>query len=276
MIFDLHNDLLTADITIHEKINYLNDAIIHKNANIILAAWTTRINCIETKLLISEFLDFITANEKQLVNKIYIALEDLHFIDYENLESIVNLPLKYCGLTWNYENVIAGGCLSDGSLTSLGKITIERLERKKIFIDVAHLNKKSFWQVQKTIKSQILCSHTCFESVNKHIRNLDNDQIKAIIDSNGLIGLTLVRDFLTDNDFATIDDVFKQIDFFTQKFGYENLAIGTDFNGTLNLPIGLNSYINFDQLKEKLIVNGYTNECIESIFHKNAINFFNI
>ena len=47
-------------------------------------------------------------------------------------------------LTWNYNNRLAGGCLDDGVLTSLGKMVIRRMNDYGIMLDLSHINEKSF------------------------------------------------------------------------------------------------------------------------------------
>ena len=67
-----------------------------------------------------------------------------------------------------------------------------------------------------------------------------------------IIGITFVGYFLGDNP-ATIKGVVKHIDYFLQKFGDDNISIGSDFNGTDYLPSNLKRYSHFKNLKNLLL-----------------------
>ncbi|MBO5926180.1 MAG: membrane dipeptidase, partial [Clostridia bacterium] len=120
---------------------------------------------------------------------------------------------------------------------------------------------------------KVMISHTAFNGVFKHKRNVSDGLIIDVISKGGIIGLTLVGYFLTLKS-ATIYDVIKHIDYFTSKFGEDNLCIGTDYNGTNYLPKGLTKYTHFITLKEELLKLGYKEETVNKIFYYNAYNYF--
>ena len=66
-------------------------------------------------------------------------------------------------------------------------------------------------------------------------------QLKMIVESGGIVGLCLVSEFLNGTKRSSVKDVVSHIDYFACKFGIDNLAIGTDFYGTKQLPINMNS-----------------------------------
>ena len=66
-----------------------------------------------------------------------------------------------------------------------------------------------------------------------------------------------------------------KIPYFVQNFGLENLAIGTDFFGTSDLPCDVQSYYDFSKIKQKLHQIGYKNAQIDAIFYKNYEIFVN-
>ena len=134
--------------------------------------------------------------------------------------------------------------------------------KEGIIIDLAHLNKKSFYQVAGC-GQKLFCSHTCFDEVCSHKRNLDKKQIQTIVDSGGLVGLTLVGDFLGGRE---LENVYNHIDYFIKNFGADNLAIGTDFYGTEQLPYELEQYKDFAKLE-------LPQTTLNKIFHKNYYDF---
>ncbi len=267
-IFDLHNDYF-----LKLKSETKKNAYISKKAKaaggIVSAVWSSELSPDESIYEIEQALKFVCKNEK-----LFLGVEDLHFLNKNNLEKFLSLRPLYAGLTWNTANCIAGGAFESGTLTGFGKEVLKRLERQHIKIDTAHLNEESFLAVCKNTSQPIFCSHTAFFGANAHTRNLKDYQLRMIVDSGGLVGLCFVSDFLCGNKKSSIEDIVAQIDYFACKFGTKNLALGTDFYGTKHLPKQLKTYddvsVKLSKALEKL---GYTEKAIQNIFYENAYKF---
>lgn len=266
-IFDIHNDYLTKYKTNKQKLNYLHRAN-NDNNTIISAIWTSNIkseNC----------LPFIDNCKALLTSKNnYIAIEDLHFVSYDNIDEIAQMKPKYAGLTWNYENKLCGGADTNIGFSTFGKLAAHKLEAEGIQIDTAHLSEKGFLDFAGLTERPILCSHTAFDSLCSHNRNLKDYQIKIIEASKGLIGVAFVSEFLTNNGKASIKDVIKHIDYYCQNYNYTCLALGTDFCGTSNYPKGIKDYCSITKIGVELTKMGYSQSIIEDIFYNNANRFF--
>ena len=118
-----------------------------------------------------------------------------------------------------------------------------------------------------------MVSHACCDTLRPHFRNFTDEQIRLLIEKNGIMGICLVSDFLCQNKKAEVLDVVKHIDYFCNKFSHENLAIGTDFYGTKNGVKGIDKYSDFYKVYEELIRLGYTHNSIQDIFFNNAKEF---
>lgn len=263
MIYDLHNDLLTSKFSAME---IKEEIIKNKTENIfpIYAVFTTELK---------EPLTYCET-AKRLISDGRFAIEDMHFADEENIERIINFRPAYCGLTWNYDNALAGGAHGDGNLTDLGKKIINRLNENDICIDVAHLNRKSFWKVMENDPKKVICSHTCFDFINSHLRNLTKEQIYAILLCKGIIGICFVPEFIVGKEYAPIDNLCDHIIAFLNNFGDDGLALGTDFYGTSHRVEGLNNYSDLSFLRNALLRRGINNETIDKIFYLNAKRFW--
>lgn len=263
MIADLHNDMLTA-LSPREYAGYLDG--IREYASPVLAIWSTRLDVAPGFLK-----DLVSAVPKEFAR---FALEDAHFLGKQSLGLLSEIPLLYAGLTWNDDNALAGGAKAGTSkgLTERGKAVIREAERLGIAVDTAHLNRKSFFDVLDYAQGKLLCSHCCFDAVYSHPRNLTDEQIKLIVSRGGIVGVTSESSFLTKGN-AAYTDVVRHIDYFVQKFGCDNLAVGSDFNGCTP-PDGLNDYPSFSVLTDALEKIGYTQSDIRKIFSLNAKKFF--
>ena len=267
-IFDLHNDYFLKIQKDSKKDSYLSK---YETAeNIISAIWTSRLNEKESFEMIERASLFVNSREK-----LFLGVEDLHFLSKENIDRFVSLKPVYAGLTWTNCNALAGGSYETGRLTSFGKFAVKKLEDNHIMIDSAHLNENSFLDLAKHSSKPLLCSHTACFSLCNNQRNLKDYQLKMIVESGGLVGLCLVSDFLNGTKKCLVDDIICHIDYFACRFGIDNLAIGTDFFGTDHLPKGIKTYDKLiKRISNALIKMGYTEKSINKILYENANIFF--
>ena len=270
-IFDLHNDFYLKMYSDKKRDKYLSKSKTYAE-NIISAIWTSEMNEKESFSAIERARDYISQKQNT-----FLAVEDLHFLSKETLEKFIAFKPLYAGLTWNRTNALAGGASESGRITEFGKKTIQEFEKNNIVIDTAHLNEDSFSDVLKYSSRPVICSHTAFYGLNQNARNLKDYQIKMIIESGGIIGITLVSEFLNGTQKSDVNDVVSHIDYFACKFGIDKLAIGTDFYGTKHLPSGIKSYGQLiKNVSNKLQKLGYTEKSIDKIFFSNASVFFGI
>ena len=258
-ICDLHNDLITVE-DFDNSYEYLIDNSKYLST-LILAIWTTHTqynNFDAVKRLINRFKDI------NIKTKLLFGIEDISFITEKDFEKISELNPFYVSLTWNYDNNLGGGAYSKSGLTEKGKLALNILERKKIVLDTAHLNEKTFWDCVESYNGFIINSHTCFNTVLKHKRNINDNQIEAIIKKGGIIGLAFVGEFLCKDNIPKVDDVIRHIDYFINKFGDSGICLGTDYYGTDNLPQTLKKYSDITILVEKLYKIGYNKKTINN------------
>jgi len=263
-IFDCHNDFLT--VLKSEKT--INRYITSTDVQIISAVWTTHLNEFEIVKLLERGK---ILEEKK--GKTLLSIEDAHFISPENLDLITNIKPFSVGLVWNDDNKLGGGSNGISGLTDWGASVSMRLEENKILVDLAHSNEKTFYDFARLTNYPLFCSHTAFDGLKRHPRNLKDYQIKIIVESGGFVGLALVSEFLTEKKHATIDDVCDQILYFTTKFGCNNLGFGTDFYGTTNLPRGIKTYADLNKIEKRLLKIGFDQSEVEDIFYNNFIKF---
>ena len=104
-------------------------------------------------------------------------------------------------LTWNEANDLGAGALSgkDYGLTDLGRETVRRMQEKGMLLDVSHLNDAGFWDVVKITKKPFIASHSNSRAMCGVLRNLTDDQLRAIRDINGVVGLNAFNIFIDDD-----------------------------------------------------------------------------
>ena len=206
----------------------------------------------------------------------------LHFegaggIDTEfiNLRNYYRLGLRSMGLAWSNLNIFATGVgtKEDRGLTAEGKELVKEMEKLGIIVDVSHLNEKSFWDVVDIAQKPIIASHSNAYAICNHIRNLKDDQIKAIAELDGTIGINFSISFLASNktkETVSFEDVKAHIDHILNLVGPDHISLGSDFDGT-SVPDILKDVSFYPKLLEYLEENGYTKQDLEKIAYKNFV-----
>ncbi|MCA1030149.1 dipeptidase [Bacillus timonensis] len=170
------------------------------------------------------------------------------------LKTLISLGVSSVGLTWNYSNYVADGVLESrgAGLSDFGKQVVYENNKLKISTDVSHLSERGFWDVME-IADYPIASHSNVYNICKHVRNLSDNQLLSLIENNGMIGITFVPQFLTDNAKANISDILRHTDYICSLGGVNNLGFGSDFDGIENTVIGLESFKGYDRLINSLL-----------------------
>jgi len=239
-LVDLHTDAIT-ELSPEDFAKFIKNAAKCGVSAISVSVWTTEMQ---------NPMEQIRRYKQQIAGlkttvKLLLHIEDAWFVNEQNIDEFIGFKPYSVGIVWNENNNLAGGAFGNGDVTPLGETVIRKLVKNGVKVDLAHLNRKSFFSTAKILQNlgqKLLCTHTCFAEINSHPRNLDREQVQTIVNSGGVVGLTLVGDFLTANKTATQSDVLAHINYFRENFPTGNLAFGTDFYGTKNLPSGIKNY----------------------------------
>ncbi|WP_102262255.1 dipeptidase [Mesobacillus jeotgali] len=153
--------------------------------------------------------------------------------DLLKLRTLLRLGVRSVGLTWNFGNYVADGALEErgAGLSRFGRQVVQLLNQTKTICDVSHLSEQGFWDVMEAA-DQVFASHSNCYSLCHHPRNLKDNQIKALIDRDSVIGVTFVPEFLSGKkDTASIDDVIRHLDHICSIGGENHVGFGSDFDG---------------------------------------------
>lgn len=184
-----------------------------------------------------------------------LALEGCDAIgqDLLKLRTLLRLGVRSVGLTWNYGNYAADGALEErgAGLSRFGRQVVSLLNDSETMCDVSHLSERAFWDVIET-SSRAFASHSNCHSLCSHPRNLRDDQIKALIDKNSVIGITFVPEFLSGRKDAQIDDVLRHLEHICELGGEDHAGFGSDFDGIDFTVSGLSANEQYLNLIDKL------------------------
>ncbi|CAI6028935.1 dipeptidase [Cohnella sp. JJ-181] len=171
------------------------------------------------------------------------------------LRMLHRLGLRMLGLTWNEANWAGDGIMEPrgAGLTKEGRKLILECESLGILIDVSHLSERGFWETAELARKPLLATHSNARSQCAHPRNLTDDQIRALVAANGLIGLTFVPFFLRTAGTAGIGDLLRHVEHVCALGGASHIAFGSDFDGIETYTQGLAGPADYAALTEALL-----------------------
>ncbi len=147
------------------------------------------------------------------------------------LRNFYRLGLRSMQLTWNFRNELGDGVWENrtkGGLTRFGVEVIREMNRLGMVVDLAHMNREGFFQSLDVAQAPLIVSHANACGMLDNPRNLADDQIKAIAQQGGLVGILALPERITKEN-AALDDLLKHLDYMVNLVGVEHVALGMDF-----------------------------------------------
>jgi membrane dipeptidase len=194
--------------------------------------------------------------------------------DLLKLKTLLRLGVSAVGLTWNYANAVADGALEPrgAGLSLFGRETVKLLNKQAIWVDVSHLSENAFWDVMEHAEYPY-ASHSNTYNLCPNPRNLRDDQIKAMIEADSVIGITFVPQFLSGTNTATITDILRHLDYICSLGGEDHVGFGSDFDGIDQTVKGLASAVDYPNLINEL-TRYYTSTQVEKFLYTNMTKRF--
>ena len=154
--------------------------------------------------------------------------------DIANVKHFAKRGISYITLCHNGDNLIcdsARGSKTHGGLSAYGKEVVAEMNKYGIMVDLSHAAESTFFDVLKTSKAPVVCSHSNSKALCDVPRNLTDKQLLALAEHKGVAHVTLYKGFLTRDGNATIEDAIRHLDHFINIMGVDHVGLGTDFDG---------------------------------------------
>jgi membrane dipeptidase len=174
-------------------------------------------------------------------------------------------------------------------LSDFGEQVIDAMNDLGIIPDLSHASESAFWDVMRHSKKPVIASHSCARSICKAARNLNDDQLRALGDSGGVVGVNFFSAFLSElfrlsyerNQRNNAPDappvpmtiIADHIDHMVNMAGEDCVALGSDFDGIPAAPQTVTGSDFYPILEAELESRGYSEKRIEKIF---SINFLRV
>lgn len=200
--------------------------------------------------------------------------------DLDGLENYYRLGVRSIGPVWSRPNRFGTGVpfrfpgspdIGPG-LNKAGFMLVRACNEMGVMLDVSHLNAAGFWDVARTSNAPLVATHSNAHAICPVPRNLTDDQLRAVRESGGLVGISLsVSELRPDghNDPATpLSDVLRHLDHMLEQLGPDGVAVGSDFDGAV-MPQQVGDAGGLPNLVAAMAGHGYENELLHKICHGN-------
>ncbi len=193
--------------------------------------------------------------------------------DLANLDRLYRRGVRMMSLTWNQSNALADGALEvvHGGLTPFGQQVVAGMQERGMVIDVSHLSPQSFWDVLAASHGPLVASHSCAAGLTPHPRNLTDDQLQAMAQRGGVVGVNFFPVFLGQ---PTLERLLDQIEYLVKVMGVDHVGLGSDFDGFTGQVQGLEDVSKLPNLTAGLLGRGCTQEQIVKILGANVLRVF--
>lgn len=170
--------------------------------------------------------------------------------------------LRLLGITWSFSNRFAGSSGDGGAgLTEEGRALVRLAREKRVILDVSHASAQTTADICKESSIPVIASHSNCKSLRGHARNLSDDQIRCIAKTGGVIGMNFHAPFVGDAaNPATVARMADHADHLARIGGHGVVALGSDFDGYIKKPLGLEDASKIPALWAELERRGWTAE----------------
>jgi membrane dipeptidase len=200
--------------------------------------------------------------------------------ELDELEVLHAAGMRSLGLAWSRPNAFATGVpfAFPGSpdqgpgLTGAGRALVRACGELGVLVDVSHLNARGFWDVASLRDAPLVASHCGAHALCPSPRNLTDDQLRAIGDSGGLVGINFHVGFLradgADDADTPVAAIARHAAYAADVAGVDAVALGSDFDGA-TMPAALGDVAGLPRVLESLRAAGFDDGEVERIAWRN-------
>lgn len=217
----------------------------------------------------------IRASQARGTLAVLAGIEGAHALegDLDNVAAFAARGVRYIGLLHFSANQVGSPAYGKGAdpgqgLTSFGKDVVREMNRLGVIVDLAHINRAGFFDALALTQAPVMVSHTGVLGVHQHWRNIDDEQLRAVAERGGCVGVIFAKRFLGGRDIeAVVDHLMHIIDV----AGEDVPALGSDFDGLVVPPRGLEDVAQMPRLTMALAARGVREHTLRKILGENAL-----
>jgi membrane dipeptidase len=200
-----------------------------------------------------------------------LGIEGAHALDgkIENLDRLIDVGYRYISPTHFFDDEFAGSSagVNKGGLTPLGLRLVERMNEKRVIIDLAHASPQTIRDILAATRRPVIFSHGGLRGNCDNRRNLGDEEARDIAQTGGIIGIGFWETAVCGNDVHAITRAMR---YAVNLVGIEHVALGSDFDGAIRTPFDA---AHLAVLTEAMLQDGFQPDEIRAIMGENALRF---
>ncbi|KAK1843712.1 membrane dipeptidase [Colletotrichum chrysophilum] len=208
-----------------------------------------------------------------------IGVEGLHQIgnSFSCLRLYRSLGVRYVTLTHNCSNPYADSATAPSvhsrGLSEEGEMMVREMNRIGLMIDLSHTSKTVQERVLGLSRAPVIFSHSSCYSLCPHLRNVSDNVLDSLKLNGGIIMICFLRELVSpiNGGEPSLQDVIDHIIYAGERIGYDHVGIGSDFDGMLKGPDGLDEVSDYPQLVAGLVSRGVSPDNIKRVIGLNIL-----
>lgn len=200
--------------------------------------------------------------------------------DLSDLDEWYDRGLRSLGPVWSRANAFAEGVRfafphspdTGPGLTDAGRALVRACNERGILVDCSHLNRRGFLDVAETTSAPIVATHSNAHALCAASRNLEDDQLDAICESGGVVGVNFAVSFLREDGRlerdTPLDVVCRHVEYLAERMGVDHVAFGSDFEGA-DVPDAIGDATGYGRLLDALRARGWETAALAKLTHEN-------
>lgn len=224
------------------------------------------------------------------------------------LPLVHKLGVRIVQPTYNDRNVFADGCAeqANGGLSNLGLELVESMNRLNMIVDCSHVGVKTTLDVCEHARF-VVSTHSNARAVCDNVRNRSDDEIKAIAEKDGVLGIVSFPTFVKwthgeRGEWPGIEDLLDHVEHIEELVGIEHVGVGLDLvegtnmlgplvpgkgllswpqiygmpdpDGFIRYTKGLASITDLPNLAKDLVARGYSDREVQGVLGENWLRVF--
>jgi membrane dipeptidase len=227
------------------------------------------------------------------------------------LRALRRLGVRYLTLTHNLNTEWADSATDEpvhGGLTAFGREVVREMNRIGMIVDLSHVAPTTMRDALATTSAPVLFTHSSCRAVTDHPRNVPDDVLAALPANGGVCMVTFVPAFVSsaaaawDRELraamaaagrdhrdvsareafaaawdgpprprATLADVVSHVEHAREVAGVDHIGVGGDYDGTDDLPVGLEDVSRYPALFAALLERGWSEQDCAKLAGRNAL-----
>lgn len=166
------------------------------------------------------------------------------------------------------------GGTGDGGLSDRGRELVAALDRHRVFVDLAHINRRGFFDAVAAHDRTrpLLVSHTGIAGVHRHWRNVDDEQLRAVAATGGVVGVMYQNSFLGEPMLSgRAQAIVDHLEHIVDVVGEDCAALGSDWDGAIITPRDMATCLELPLLCELMLRRGWRPERVRKILGGNFL-----